>query len=132
MRWARTIRALVPASFGVSAIQYPFGWALLACVLSRGALPYVVLLGLAWAVRAAAAWGIDHALKRKLAPLGLAPVAPVWLLPFRDILSVVEIIASYSSDRVVWRGMMMEADNGVAPVPVPARRRHSSKEGAQP
>jgi ceramide glucosyltransferase len=132
MRWARTIRALVPASFGVSAIQYPFGWALLACVLSRGALPYVVLLGLAWAVRAAAAWGIDHALKHKLAPLGLAPVAPVWLLPFRDILSVVEIVASYSSDRVVWRGMMMEADNGVAPVPLSARRRHSSKEGAQP
>jgi ceramide glucosyltransferase len=132
MRWARTIRALVPTSFGVSAIQYPFFWALVACVLSRSALPYVVLLGLAWAVRAAAAWGIDHALKHKLAPLGLAPVAPVWLLPFRDILSVVEIIASYSSDRVVWRGMTMEADNGVAPSSVPVRRRHSSKEGAQP
>lgn len=117
MRWARTIRALVPVSFGLSAIQYPICWALLACILSRGDLPYVVLLGLAWGVRTAAAWGIDHALKPKLAPLGLAPAAPVWLLPFRDILSIVEMIASYSSDRVVWRGMVMEADDGVSPAP---------------
>ena len=132
MRWARTMRALVPVSFGASAIQYPICCALLAALLSRGALPYVVLLGLAWAVRAATARGIDHALKPKLAPHGLAPVAPVWLLPFRDILSVVEIIASYSSDQVVWRGMIMEADDGVAPVPAPAHPKHSSKERAQP
>jgi ceramide glucosyltransferase len=132
MRWARTIRALVPVSFGVAAIQYPFCWALLACILSRGALPYVVLLGLAWAVRAAAARGIDHALKPKLAPLGLAPVAPVWLLPFRDILSVVEVITSYSSNQVVWRGIMMKADNGVARAPARAHPEHSSKAGAQP
>jgi ceramide glucosyltransferase len=132
MRWARTIRALVPVSFGVSAIQYPFCWALLACILSRGSLPYVMLLGLAWAVRTAAAWGIDHALKPRFAPLDLAPVAPVWLLPFRDILSVVEIIASYSSNQVVWRGIRMEADDGVAPARAPAHPRHSSKQGAQP
>src|SRR5260370_26421295 len=111
--WGRTIGARGPVSFGVSSIQYPFFWALLACILSRGALPYVVLLGLAWAVRTAAAWGIDHALKPKLAPLGLAPVVPVWLLPFRDILSIVEIIASYSSNQAVWRGMVMEVDDGV-------------------
>jgi ceramide glucosyltransferase len=130
MRWARTIRALVPVSFGASSIQYPFCWALLACILSRGALPYVVLLGLAWAVRAATAWGIDHALKSKLAPLGRAPVVPVWLLPFRDILSIVEIIASYPSDQVVWRGMVMEADDGLTPAPAPAYTKHSSKDGA--
>jgi ceramide glucosyltransferase len=130
MRWARTIRALVPISFALSAIQCPFCWALLACILSGGALPYVVLLGVAWAVRAAAARGIDHALKPKLAPLGVAPVAPVWLLPFRDILSIVEIIASYSSDQVVWRGMMMQADDGVSPAP--AHPKHASKAGPQP
>jgi ceramide glucosyltransferase len=124
MRWMRTIRALVPVSFGISAIQYPFCWALLACILSRGALPCVMLLGLAWAVRAAAAWGIDRALKPKLAPLGLAPVAPVWLLPFRDILSVVEIVASYCSSQVVWRGMTMRADNGVAAYPAVAHHKH--------
>jgi hypothetical protein len=97
---------------------------LLACILACGALPYVILLGLAWAVRTAAAWGIDHALKRKLAPLDLAPVAPVWLLPFRDVLSVVEIIASYCSSQVVWRGMTMRADNGVAVYPAVAHPKH--------
>lgn len=120
MRWARTIRALVPVAFGVSAIQYPFCWALLACILSDGALPYVVLLGLAWAVRTTAAWGIDHALEPRFAQPDLAPVAPVWLLPFRDILSVIEVVASYSSNRVVWRGVMMEADNGVSRAPAPS------------
>ena len=124
MRWARTIRALVPVSFGASAIQYPLCWALLACILSRDALPYVILLGLVWAVRTAAAWGIDHALKPKFAPRDLAPAAPFWLLPFRDILSIVEIIASYCSDQVVWRGTMMRADNGVARVPLPAHPQH--------
>ncbi len=118
MRWARTVRALVPVAFGASALQYPVCWALLACILSGGALPYVALMGLAWAVRTAAAWGIDHALKPKFASLDLAPVAPVWLLPFRDILSVVEIVASYCSSQVVWRGMTMRADNGVAADPV--------------
>jgi ceramide glucosyltransferase len=132
MRWARTIRALVPVSFGASAIQYPFCWALLACILSRGALPYVMLLGLVWAVRTAAAWGIDHTLKPKFGLLGLAPVASVWLLPFRDILSIVEIIASYFSNQVVWRGTMMRADNGVARVPAPTHPKHWNEEGAQP
>jgi ceramide glucosyltransferase len=124
MRWARTVRALVPVAYGASALQYPFCWALLACIVSGGALPYVVLMGLAWAVRTAAAWGIDHALKPKYALLDLAPAAPVWLLPLRDILSIVEIIASYCSDRVVWRGTLMRADNGVAAVPAPAHPKH--------
>jgi ceramide glucosyltransferase len=131
MRWARTIRALVPVSFGVSAIQYPFCWALLACVFSGGALPAVILMALAWAARVAAARGIDYALRPKLAPLGLAPTAPTWLLPLRDILSIIEIVASYSGDQVVWRGMTMETDNGVARVAATARRA-SSKESAQP
>jgi len=115
MRWARTIRALVPVRFGISALQYPFFWALLACIFSRGALPYLVLLGLAWTVRTAAARGIDQALKSKLTQLGYAPAAPAWLMPLRDILSVVEIVVSYSSDQVVWRGTPMAADDGVAP-----------------
>jgi ceramide glucosyltransferase len=115
-RWARTIRALVPVSFAFSALQYPIFWALLACFFSRCSVPYVALLGLAWTIRMAAGWGIDHALKPKLAPSGLASAVPVWLLPLRDALSIFEIVASYSSDRVVWRGMKMQADDGVAAV----------------
>ncbi|WP_241771088.1 bacteriohopanetetrol glucosamine biosynthesis glycosyltransferase HpnI, partial [Acidisphaera rubrifaciens] len=34
LRWARTIRALVPASFVASAVQYPLAWALVMLLLS--------------------------------------------------------------------------------------------------
>ena len=34
LRWARTIRALVPAQFAASALQYPLVWALLAALVT--------------------------------------------------------------------------------------------------
>ena len=37
LRWARTIRALVPGQFAASALQYPMFWAGLAIVLAGGA-----------------------------------------------------------------------------------------------
>jgi ceramide glucosyltransferase len=109
MRWARTIRALVPVLFGLSALQYPCVWALLACLASRGAPASLVLLALAAGLRMAAAWGIERALRRKLASVGPVPDAPVWLTPVRDILSIVETFASYSGSRVVWRGTTLHS-----------------------
>ena len=38
MRWARTIRALVPVQFAASVLQYPLAWAALTIVLAGGAL----------------------------------------------------------------------------------------------
>ena len=131
MRWARTIRALVPLSFGLSALQYPLCWALLAFVASGDTLPFAALLGVAWIVRAAAATAIDQALKPKLAARDREAFVPVWLLPLRDVLSVVEIIASYYSNRVVWRGFATKVDNGMARVPMPDLRRRE-RDGAQP
>jgi len=131
MRWARTIRALVPVSFGVSALQYPLCWALLAFVVSGGTPPFAALLGVAWIVRAATARAIDHALKPKLAARDTAPAVPVWLLPLRDILSVAEIMASYYSNRVVWRGFATEVDDGV-PVPLPDLSRRMSNSALSP
>ena len=119
MRWARTIRALVPLSFGVSVVQYPLCWALLAFVASGGTSAFAALVGVVWIARAATAGAIDHALKPKLAARDIEPAVPVWLLPLRDIVSVVEILASYYSDRVVWRGFAMDVDNGAPGVPVP-------------
>jgi ceramide glucosyltransferase len=109
MRWARTIRAVAPILFGLSAIQYPCFWALLACLAAREAEPSLVLLGLAATVRAGTAWGIDRALEPKLALVGSVPAVPHRLLVFRDFFSIIEIIASYFSKRVVWRGIVMES-----------------------
>ena len=95
LRWARTIRALVPAGFAASAVQYPIGWALLSVALSWHPAAVALLL-LAWAARGTAARGIDRA-------LDLAP-APLALLPLRDVLSMGLVVAGFTGRRVRWRG----------------------------
>jgi ceramide glucosyltransferase len=126
LRWTRTIRAVAPLSLAASTIQYPLFWALVAVLLSGGAVWSVAVFLASWTVRAISAREIDRVLQhrtgRSLARL------PAWLLPLRDILSVAEIAASYWSDDVFWRGHMLDA-NGRAPrgpsVPVTSRQRQS-------
>lgn len=103
LRWARTIRALVPAAFAASVVQYPIAWAVLAAAAAPGGAT-VGLLGVAWAVRAVAGWGIDRA----LCVPGATPV-PVGLLPVRDLLSVGVVLAAFAGRRVRWRGEVLEA-----------------------
>jgi ceramide glucosyltransferase len=111
LRWARTIRALVPASHAASVLQYPLFWAALAaaCAPVWGGMLFV----LAWAVRAAAVRGIDRALRPLLN--GLATPCPVWHLPLRDALSVAVWLVSHAGRRVDWRGQGLHA----APPPRP-------------
>jgi hypothetical protein len=59
--------------------------------------------------------GIDAVLRRKVGRL--APGGHIWLLPLRDILSVLEIGACYWVENVVWRGHKMDA-NGIVVEPV--------------
>jgi len=101
LRWARTIRKLVPVQFALSALQYPLFWAALAVVLAGGAFWAVGLFVVAWAVRAVAALA--------LVKTGLVRAAPVWLLPLRDLMSVFVLLASHGGDRVEWRGHVLHA-----------------------
>jgi ceramide glucosyltransferase len=103
LRWARTIRALVPTQFAASILQYPLAWAALAVLLAWGALWSVTWFVVAWLVRALAAWGIDRA-------LGLAFRSPVWLLPLRELMSVAVMAASYAAREVEWRGHRLQAE----------------------
>jgi ceramide glucosyltransferase len=105
LRWARTIRALVPMEFAASAIQYPLAWAALALALSGGAAWATLGCVLAWAWRGAAARALDARLG--LVQSGLATPAPLWLLPLRDMLGLLEFAASYCGDRVEWRGQVL-------------------------
>jgi ceramide glucosyltransferase len=107
LRWARTIRALVPAAFAASVLQYPICWALVAGLASVGAWWTVGLFFLAWLARACAATGIDRALAGKLERLAFP--APVGLLPARELLSVGVMLASHAGKRVDWRGHAMHA-----------------------
>jgi ceramide glucosyltransferase len=113
LRWARTIRALVPFGFAASAVQFPLFWAMIGAVVTGGAGWSLGLLAGCWVLKAATVRLIDAELDRA----GCAPRSrsPLWLPPLRDALSVVEIVASYFGDEVVWRGHRMRADDGVAP-----------------
>ena len=113
LRWARTIRALEPAGFAASLLQYPIFWALLAIPASAGASWAWGVFLFAWLSRALTATAID----RSVAPItpGLALRCPVWLLPARDVLSAVEWAASHAGRRVDWRGLTLEADTPPPP-----------------
>jgi len=113
LRWARTIRTLVPGEFAASALQYPLFWAALAIPLAGATAWTWAAFCFAWVIRALAATGVDRALA---APLqGLAFSCPVWLLPLRDWLSIGVLLASYAGRRVDWRGVSMQADTPPPP-----------------
>ena len=103
LRWARTIRALVPAQFAASVLQYPLVWAALAVLLGGGASWALAWFVFAWVIRAVAARGLDRM-------LALANRSPLWLLPLRELMSVVVMAASYAGRRVEWRGHTLEAE----------------------
>jgi ceramide glucosyltransferase len=103
LRWARTIRALEPAPFAASALQYPLAWALLGVLLAGFAPWSLAWFAAAWIARAASTRATDRA-------LALANRAPLWLLPVRELMSMAVMAASYASRRVDWRGHEMEAE----------------------
>jgi ceramide glucosyltransferase len=115
LRWARTIRALVPGAFALSVLQYPIFWALIAFAVSGGAVWAAGLFFLAWIARAAAAMGIDAALAPRVEMLAFP--ATVGLLPLRELLSVATMLASHAGKSVDWRGHTMHAAGYDATLP---------------
>jgi ceramide glucosyltransferase len=108
LRWATTIRTLEPAAFAVSILQYALFFAVLTVIASGFALWAGVLFVIVWVVRGLAVAGIDCALGGMLG--GLAFRGPLWLLPFRDFLSVGEWLVSHTGRKVDWRGQALRAD----------------------
>ncbi len=105
LRWARTIRALVPIPYAASVLQISLFWAALTVAASGGA----------WE-----AWGLflavlmaRYALARRIdAALGLAKAGDAWLFVVRDVVSAMIYVASFCGNRVDWRGQTMTADAG--------------------
>jgi ceramide glucosyltransferase len=123
LRWNRTVLALVPLAFSLSAIQFPLFWAALAMLLSWGADWSLWLFLAAWLARSFSALWIDRSLRRCDAPGNsfLATPVSIWLLPLRDLMSMTTLLASYFGDRVEWRGQVMHTGRGGDdPVPPPA------------
>jgi ceramide glucosyltransferase len=99
LRWARTIRAMAPIGFLLSALQYPVFWAGLAVAFTAGQNWAWALLAGAFLVRAATGRAIEHA-------LGAAPTSFI-LAPARDLLSIAVMAASFFDDEVAWRGQVL-------------------------
>ena len=107
VRWARTVRAVRPASFAGLLVTHGLPWALVAVLVAPAAsiaaaylLAYLILrLALAWVV---GVWGIgDDVVRRKL-----------WLVPFRDAVHFVVWLCGFASNRVNWGGVNYEIRGG--------------------
>jgi ceramide glucosyltransferase len=96
LRWARTIRIIAPAGFAASVVTQPTVLALAAVAI--GTLPWAVAIGLlatALACRAVTVHLTDRSLRLRSTPL--------WLMPFRDMLSFAVFVVSFFSRTVAWR-----------------------------
>ncbi len=105
LRWARTIRALVPIPYAASALQISLFWALLVVVAAHGAAAAWVLFFGVLLVRYGLARRIDRT-------LGLAKAGEAWLFLVRDVVSALIYVASFCGNHVDWRGQRMTADAG--------------------
>ncbi|MGC9271078.1 bacteriohopanetetrol glucosamine biosynthesis glycosyltransferase HpnI [Acidiphilium sp.] len=120
LRWARTIRALVPGAYWGLIVQFPLFWAVVALVLAGVPTGGWIALALAAGLR----YAIARHLERHLGLTGgggkspaLAKTAAPWLFLLRDGLSAVIFVASFWSDTVEWRGQVLRADSGRATPP---------------
>jgi ceramide glucosyltransferase len=108
LRWARTIRALVPIPYAASVLQISLFWGMVAAIFS-GFSPWAWgLLLFVLVTRYIAARRID-------AMLGLAKAGDAWLFLVRDCCSALIYLVSYVGDTVDWRGQTMHADSGKRP-----------------
>ncbi len=102
LRWSRTIRSVDPAGHLGSVLAQPLPLAVLALVISGGALWAWLLAGAALAVRLALKVRIERMLRQ--------PQGDSWLLPVWDLLSLPVFLATFLSRRVIWRGVRFDVD----------------------
>ena len=96
LRWTRTIYGIDPAGFAGSLVTHVTPIALIAVLLSGGAMAAWLLLVAALAVRSAIKLRLDH--------LSRTVSGPLWLLPLRDCLSLAVWLLTFFVGRVDWRG----------------------------
>jgi ceramide glucosyltransferase len=106
LRWNATVRGLDPLGFAGSIVTYPIPLALLG-LLSPTPMAAIILVS-ACAARVALMLRIDRLTGRKS--------APSWVLPLRDIFSLILFAGSFFIRSVDWRGerLRMEQDGRVS------------------
>lgn len=119
LRWARTIRALEPVTYATTILQLPILWAAVTFLLGGLALGLGVFFLAVWLLRAM----IARAVARQLGRGSFSG----WLLPLREALTFLVLIASYFGNRVEWRGARMTAADDRRQLKRPARIRAQAR-----
>lgn len=96
LRWTVTIFRIDPAGFAGSLVLHTLPLALLGATLARFSWLADGVLAAAFAARALVKWRMDRACGHVSGPL--------WLVPFRDILSFGLFVATFFVNKVDWRG----------------------------
>ena len=102
LRWSCTIRAADRLGHAGSVLMHPVPLALLALLLSGGALPAVGLTVAALAARALL-------MVRTALATGASLRGAAWL-PFVDLLQFLIFVSSFFSSHVIWRGTRFRVD----------------------
>ncbi len=104
MRWAVTVRMIDPAGHLGSVVAHTLAWALIGAVLLGGAPIGWAAIVVALAARL---W-----LKLRIDRAAGAGSGPIWLMPFRDIMSFVIFFGSLFARAVYWRGERFRVSSG--------------------
>src|SRR5215471_3367578 len=103
LRWSRSMRFSRPVGYLGAVLTHGTALALLNLLVHYGAIPSLVLLGVALSIRLGMGWLIgvhwldDRILKKSF-----------WLLPLRDLLNFGVWCLGLVGKRVEWRGRLLE------------------------
>jgi ceramide glucosyltransferase len=102
LRWARTVRLMAPLGFAGSVVTHALALVLLAALVCGFSLTSVMFLAISCALRWASAAAIAWMLR--------LPIAGLWLLPLRDLLSFAVFIGSFCGRNVSWRDQLFRIE----------------------
>jgi ceramide glucosyltransferase len=107
MRWMRSTRDSRKAGYAGLVFTYALPWAILNCVASGFTLVSFSLLSMVCVVRVAVALTVGVGILRDEQVL-----RDLWLLPLRDLVSLLLWAWSYANNIVVWRGERFRLKDG--------------------
>lgn len=102
LRWARTVRAMAPVGFAGSVVTHAVAIAGLAVIFSGLSATALTFLALSCLFR----WATAGATARILN----LPMAGLWLLPLRDLLSFAIFVGSFFGRSVSWRDQLFRIE----------------------
>jgi ceramide glucosyltransferase len=98
LRWARTIRASRVGGYAGLPLTFTLPWALMTALLCRGSIWAWMLFAVALFTR-----GLMAIVSSRVV-LGERSIAPLFLVPVRDLVAVAVWIGGWFGNSVLWRG----------------------------